>query len=1169
MRGPVSKQSTFCLLVVAAISIASVVAQRPKAELIVQTGHASSVRSVAFSPDGKLIASLGLDNAIKLWDAASGKEIRAIGGSEASASVAFSPDGRSLATVSFKTRSVMLFSVATGELIRRFPPVEDVLIWDMRFSPAGDRIATIGYYNRVRIYDALTGSEIKTRHLGGRFGAFVILAFSPDGRYIAAPDARGVTIFAVDGDDGFVLPAGAEGTRSLAFSPDGKFLAIGESSGQIRIFDIAGRLLARTLSPRVSAAVVSLAYAADGRTLAGGSADGTVTLWDLTEAFPTPKTISAHAKGVYTLAFRPDGRSLASGGDDDTIRLWETTTQKLIGTLAPIASLIFSVEFSPDGRILAIARENRTVQLWSAESGNELRTLTGHAGLIYRTEFSPDGKLLASASADRTIRLWDVETGAMVREIHGHTGEVRRLAFSPDGTTLASGDSNGWIILWDVRSGQRREIPVAADSQEINALRFSPDGTMLASGGWRGLKLWDVATLNLIREAGPAYSMVSAIAFSSDGKTVAMNGNKYYDKVPEGSTYAEEGNRIRVLDVASLAELNSYPADADYRIRFEAEFPLGFDDFFYESASPVMIAKVAFGNRVQIFHRGDRKELATLVTTDGGRWTVVAPDGRFDTNNSLDEINGLHWIDPADPFAPIPLEILMRQYYEPGLYPRLGRCRSNSTCDSEFRSLPSITEIDRVQPRIGEPRISAVKTDGTVDVSVDVESGGRGGLLSGVFDLRLFVDRRLAASSVPRAEVENYIRESRVSASDVGAWRQTHDLGRYAKFVDGKATFVFRGIRLPRDGRNRIEFSAYAFNGDRVKSETARTHFEIAGPVTLRGRTVLVSIGVNASESSRYRLDFAANDARQMQEVLGGRLAASGHDLVRVDLVSDHDGRGRLTRNLATKKIIRGVFDVLSGRRDDVDPATLQTIDGLGKLTPVRPEDTLIITFSGHGYTRAGVFYMLPYDIGEHTGAITEDILPRLISSDELSLWMRDIVAKETLFVIDACHSAASVQGAEFKPGPMGSRGLGQLAYDKGMRVLAAAQTNNVALELRSLRHGLLSYALLQDGIVRGLADSDPRDSELTASEWLSYAVKGVPALYKNVVAGKAKLAIGGEEVDLSKLNEKEKAETFCQGGNCKSKASVQQPVLFDFARNDRSVPLFKLAPDAPRSISR
>jgi hypothetical protein len=345
-----------------------------------------------------------------------------------------------------------------------------------------------------------------------------------------------------------------------------------------------------------------------------------------------------------------------------------------------------------------------------------------------------------------------------------------------------------------------------------------------------------------------------------------------------------------------------------------------------------------------------------------------------------------------------------------------------------------------------------------------------------------------------------------------------------------------------------------------VKSETARSKLKIEKPIRGAGKTFLLTIGVNASESSGYRLNYAANDARETQKILGERLSASGQSLVRINLVSDFDTHGELTENLATKRMIKGVFDALSGRRDEIDPETLAAIDRLAALSRIKPEDKLIVTFSGHGYTKSGVFYMLPYDIGADVGRITDDVLPRLISSDELSLWTRDIAAREMVLIVDACHSAASIQGPDFKPGPMGSRGLGQLAYDKGMRVLAAAQTNNVALELRTLQHGLLSYSLLEDGIVRGLADSDmPRDGTVTTQEWLTFAVKGVPELYKKVIEGKAKLAIGGEDVDLSKLSDKQKAETFCEGGNCRSKASVQQPVLFDFARRIESAPLFRL----------
>jgi WD40 repeat protein len=1151
--GAVSVFATF-------IAAGSTVAQNlRRVDLVVQTGHSSTVRSVAFSPDGKILASLGLEGTIKLWDIASGKQIRSLGNSEATGSLAFSPDGKTIATASFKTRSVMLFSVVTGELIKTFPLADHVIIWQVRFSPDGETIATVGYNCQIKFWNVRDGTERRTVYRGS-IGCKVTIDFSPDGKYLAAAsDDNRIWMLEVGTEEISGITTTSRDISSITFSPDGRLLAEGGSGAEIKIFDVRRQILIRAFPKSHSGAIMSLAFSADGKTLASGGNDGSVKLWNVDDP-SIPRTLSGHSQGVQCVAFSPTGNTIASGGADDTIKIWNAETAD-VRTLAGVASTVFSIDFSPNGRTLAMAREDKVVQIWNAESGNEVRTLVGHADLVWTTAFSPDAKLLASGSADRSIRIWDLETGRTVKELLGHAGAVKRLAFSPDGKTLASGDSTGRIILWNVGTGEKREIPVAADIKQIDALVFSPDGSMLASSGWQPVKLWDVTTLGLLRDAGPLYSMVSAIAFSRDGKTIAMNGNKQFDVIPAGSPYVEEGNKIRLMTVDRLEEIGSYSLDdAAYRTEFEKQFPTGFETFYDETVSDSMIAKILEGSRVQLFYRAGRKELAALVTNDDNRWTIVSPDGRFDTNKSLDDIEGMHWIDSDAPFTPVPLEIFMRQY-EPGLITRLLKCTRDASCSREFKPPPSIAELNRVQPGIGKPRISATKPDGTVDVSIDVEDVVRSGVRSGVFDLRLFIDRRLVASSIPRSEEEKYIAQaSSTSESEADIWRRTYDVSKQVSFGNGKGTYVFRNVRIPRTGQHEIEFSAYAFNADRVKSDTVRTMLTLPSSQSAKGKTILLTIGVNASESANYRLDYAANDAHRMQEVLGGRLAASGHDLVRINLVSDFDRSGRLTENLATKKIIKGVFDVMAGRRGGVDAETLRKIESQGRLAAVQPEDTLIITYSGHGYTRAGVFYILPYDIGENTGLITDSVLPRLISSDELSLWMREIVAKEILFVVDACHSAASVQGADFKPGPMGSRGLGQLAYDKGMRVLAAAQTNNVALELKSLQHGLLSYALLEDGIARGLADSDtPKDGMLTAGEWLGYAVKGVPALYKRVVDGKAKIAIGGQTVDLSTLNEKEKAETFCEGNSCRSRASVQQPVLFDFARSRRIVPLIKL----------
>ena len=196
----------------------------------------------------------------------------------------------------------------------------------------------------------------------------------------------------------------------------------------------------------------------------------------------------------------------------------------------------------------------------------------------------------------------------------------------------------------------------------------------------------------------------------------------------------------------------------------------------------------------------------------------------------------------------------------------------------------------------------------------------------------------------------------------------------------------------------------------------------------------------------------------------------------------------------------------------------------------------VILTFSSHGYADAnGVFYIVPSDTGTDK-LLSAEFLRHCISSDDLGQWLRDVDAGEMVMVVDACHSAAAVAGTNFKPGSMGSRGLGQLAYDKGMRILTATQTDNIALETNQVRQGLLSYALVQNGLKEEKANYLPHDDKITLAEWLSYGVMRVPELYADMRSGHL-----GKELTLEEVS-----------GTANEK--LQQPSLFDFARRRREV---------------
>jgi uncharacterized caspase-like protein len=236
-------------------------------------------------------------------------------------------------------------------------------------------------------------------------------------------------------------------------------------------------------------------------------------------------------------------------------------------------------------------------------------------------------------------------------------------------------------------------------------------------------------------------------------------------------------------------------------------------------------------------------------------------------------------------------------------------------------------------------------------------------------------------------------------------------------------------------------------------------------------------------------------------------------------------------------------------------------------LRRATPEDLVVISFSSHGYAdERGNFFLFPYD----TGAATElrEAAARAISSDELSLWLRDVDAGELVLVVDACHSAASVEGEGFKPGPMGSRGLGQLSYDKGMRILASTQAEDIALESVFVEQGLLTYALTRDGLESARADFRPRDARITVSEWLAYGVDRVPALHADVEQRLAEMRAKGRAGEGARgVGGDEQARVVMPGGAGLAEGArgikvsgqptrSQQPALFDFSRRRREAVL-------------
>ncbi len=521
------------------------------------------VYSVAFSADGKLLASGGNQGDIKLWNFTTGKESVTLRGAPGAWRVAFSPDGRLLAVASglMGGYGVNLWDVATGKPQATLDHAGE-LVRSLAFSPDGKTLATGTDRKTVRLWDVATRQ--KQTAFEAQAPAVYCLQFSPDGKKLAtaSPWYDPCTTCWNLATQPPQITVRLPGAYGLAFSPDGKTLATGSGGGTVTLWDVAtgkerarretgwGKIFDVAFSPDGATLacaterrfvvlwepatgqtrllpheniVYSVAFAPDGKTLASGSWDGTIRLWHLN---PRQKTISLqHTANVLTTAISPDSSALAVLTVDGTVTMWELSTGKMRATLRGQAGSHGSVVFSPDGKILASASafweqlKPSEVKLWDVTTGRELGTLPGPAFFV---AFSPDGKTLASAAADGSLSLWDMATRERRLTIKAAGGGLV-LAFSPDSKRLATGAYFGVVKLWDVRTGQ--DQATIQEGQGANypfrSLGFSPDGSILATGGWDGtVKLWDPATKQLRGSLRGHTALIWSMAFFPDSKTL-------------------------------------------------------------------------------------------------------------------------------------------------------------------------------------------------------------------------------------------------------------------------------------------------------------------------------------------------------------------------------------------------------------------------------------------------------------------------------------------------------------------------------------------------------------------------------------------------------------------------------------------------------------------------
>ncbi len=482
-------------------------------------GH---VICVTFSPDGNLLATGDSHGNIRLWEAASGREVLVCKGHKGVVtSVAFSPSGEILASASYD-QTVRLWDIRTGECLQVLQGHSET-VFSVTFHSSGETLASGSFDWTIRLWDIRTGECLQI--LQGHTSLVKSLAFSSSGEILVSGSGdTTVRLWDIRTGQCLQILQGHTGiVQSVAFSPMGDMLASGGNDKTVRLWDIGTGECLHILQEHIFS-VQSVAFSPAGKMLASGSDDQTVRLWDASTG-ECLQILQEHNDKIQSIAFSPAGKILASGGDDGTVRLWDVSTGECLNILQGHTDWVYSVALNcEDKTLVATGSYDQVVRLWNLSNGECLKSLQGHSNQIRSVAFSPSEKIVASGSYDRTVRLWDISTGECLNILQGHTDRIRLIAFSPNGKTLASSSDDKTVRLWEIASGQCLNT-LQGHTKAVLSVAFSPDGQTLASGSYdKTIRLWNITSGECLKILQGHTNWIRSIAFSSCGEMLASGG---------------------------------------------------------------------------------------------------------------------------------------------------------------------------------------------------------------------------------------------------------------------------------------------------------------------------------------------------------------------------------------------------------------------------------------------------------------------------------------------------------------------------------------------------------------------------------------------------------------------------------------------------------------------
>ncbi len=1108
-----------------------ILSNRP--ELILQTGHTQSVNAVAFSPDNRWLASGGKDNVIKIWDLTTGNVLRTLDGHSSNINaLVVSEDGQLLASGSGNVKDDR----------------------DLGIFIKGGIVG--GEDNTVRIWNVQTGRELQVLSQKTKY--------AKSGREKLA-SAGSFSIFGGQSKQqkqeeqrlkDFRLSA-----SKIAVSANGQAAAIGQPDKAIKIYDAQSGREVRELSFKATpqAENSNLAFSADARLVAFATKSESVSVQESATGRERYSVNTGFSKTSQRVQFSNDGRFLVTAtANSAALKLWDATNGQLIRELNAVvdpATNFRVISFSRDGGLIAaVGPGSKAIRIFDTSSGRQTFTLqsggTEAGSQSQQAAFikSIDSKTMAILQKrDITAPEQMIEAVEAMATLSSDKFQAgRAVSFSPDGRFLISRQmvlKNLLTEVWDSQTGGL--VPAADDAAIRDRAKpfYSPDGRfrvapffamqhlndfspvsvfLPVANAWKDaykqrVDLHDGQSDKVLHELdggkAPTMGIVPAAGFSFDGKLIAITG------------FEKEERSVLIYETERRRRVNTFPINDDEKSGPVTTLCISADARFLAAgyATKIDIFEVASGKTIRTLPHAGRvvslsfspdgrflvalganndkevwetstgEKLATLVNLGGAinkganDWLVVTPDGLFD--GSPTAFRQILWQFGGNTFDITPAETFFNEFYYPGLLAEV-------MAGKKPHAPKNISQLDRRQPELklmtkdaqtGRESISERHLMVKIEVA-EKQADNDHNAGSGARDVRLFRNGAL-----------------------VKVWRGDVLRGQPSTTLEANIAIVA--------GENRL--SAYAFNRDNIKSMDATLTLTGASSLTRKGTAYVLTIGINAYSNKQYNLKYGVADAEAFGEEVQRQqqqIANYSH----IEVVSLMDDQ-------ATKPTILSALRRLAG----VEEGAVADEPSLRNLKATEPEDAVFIYFAGHGTAQGQRFYLIPHDLG-YTGERTEldavglrTILEHSISDEELERAVEGIDADKLLMVIDACNSGQALEAEERRRGPMNSKGLAQLAYEKGMYILTAAQSYQAAQEVSQLGHGLLTYALVEEGLKQGAADSDPKDRQIVVREWFDYAATRVPnmQLQKLKAARDLGIALSFVEPDAKPISAAPSAE--------------------------------------------